>query len=121
MSIRNPGPNNKHITVMYQNVQGLIPIKDLGNKNPSLNLAKISELQSHIYEEKFDIVVLNETWLTKNIHNNEILAPDAYHIFRADRNESTHPTDPQNSTKFRKNGGGVLIAIKTSLDIKPKK
>ena len=124
MSITNPGPatkNNMKLSVFYQNVQGLIPIKDLGNENPLLNTTKVAELQAHIYKKEYDIVILNETWLTKNIHNNEIFSPNSYNVFREDRSLATHPADPNDKFKFRKNGGGVLIAIKTDIEVNPKK
>ena len=35
----NPGPNS--LKICYQNVQGLIPIKDLTLKQPSLNVTKM--------------------------------------------------------------------------------
>ena len=42
----NPGPGS--LTICYQNVQGLIPIKDLTLKQPSLNITKICELNAYI-------------------------------------------------------------------------
>ncbi len=53
------------------------------------------------------------------IHNNEILPFYSYKIFRKDRSLLTHPPDTLNPNKFKRNGGGVLIAIKSSLDLKP--
>jgi hypothetical protein len=46
-----------------------------------------------------DVVCVNETWLNENISNSEILNSD-YNIFRKDR--------------VGRNGGGVLVAIKSS-------
>ena len=43
-----------------------------------------------------------------------------YRIFRLDRSEKTHPIDPLNTNKYRRNGGGVLIAINASLQIESK-
>ena len=40
---------------------------------------------------------------------------EAYKVFRLDRSQKTHPPDPHDPKKFRKYGGGVLIAIKTQL------
>ena len=37
------------------------------------------------------------------------------------RSPKTHPPDPQNPTKFRENGGGVLMAIKSDIDVVSKK
>ena len=66
---------------------------------------------------KPEIVVLNETWLKPSINDNEILSPDSYNIFRLDRSGKTHPPDPTDPKKFRKHGGGVLIATKADLNL----
>ena len=57
-SLLNPGPNS--LKICYQNVQGLIPIKDLTLKQPSLNVTKIYELNSYININNPDIIMLNE-------------------------------------------------------------
>ena len=61
--------------------------------------------------------MLNETWLKKSILDNEIIPTDKYKIFRLDRTTNTHPPDPVDHKKFRRNGGGVLIGIKHNIDI----
>ena len=101
MSIKNPGPA-KNLTVYYQNVRGLIPWSDLGNSHPNLDQTKISELQLYLYSQHPDVVILNETWLKPCIKDNEIIREQDYKIFRLDRNENTHPMDPDNPSKFRK-------------------
>ena len=40
-----------------------------------------------------------------------------YKLFRVDRSEESHPPDPNDRKKFRRNGGGVLIAVRTDLDV----
>ena len=45
---------------------------------------------------------------------------DRYNNFRLDRSPTSHPPDPINPTKFRKNGGGVLVAIKSNLELNSK-
>ena len=116
-SMLNPGPKvTRNLKIMYQNVQGLIPLSSIGDKNPSLNHTKVAELQSHIYLTKPDLVILNETWLKPSIADTEII-PSGYNIFRLDRSNYTHPTDPSDQKKFRKNGGGVLIAARCDLDM----
>ena len=120
MSLKNPGPPNA-LTVLYQNIQGLIPLSELGNDSPALNQTKLSELQAYVFSNSPDIIILNETWLKQDIHDNEILPPEAYKVFRCDRTVNSHPPDPNNPNKYRKNGGGVLIAIKSSLDITSKR
>ena len=114
-SLLNPGPNS--LSILYQNVQGLIPFSQLGLNHPSLDMNKILEFQAYLAENSFDVVALNETWLKPSILDNEILDPDQYHIYRVDRSIKSHPPDPVNTKKFRRNGGGVLIAIKSDLEV----
>ena len=116
-SLLNPGPG---LSVYYQNVQGLVPFGSLRDEHPPLNDSKILELNSYIYQCKPDIVVLNETWLKKSILDSEILDNNNYKIFRCDRTDMSHPPDPINKDKFKRNGGGVLIAVKTELDVTSK-
>ena len=113
-SLLNPGP--QHLCVAYQNVQGLIPFGQLSSNHPILDRGKISELQSFASTSKPDIIALNETWLKKSISNNEILPDTQYEIFRNDRTKRTHPQDPDNPKKFRENGGGVLLAVRSDLN-----
>ena len=53
----------------------------------------------------------------KSISDNEILPTRQYKLFKVDRTEESHPPDPDNPNKFKRNGGGVLIAIRTDLDV----
>jgi len=117
-SLLNPGPQS--LSVAYQNVQGLIPFSNLGSKNPLLDRCKISELQAFAINHKPDIIALNETWLKKSIHSNEILPNTQYEIFRNDRSARSHPQDPDNPTRFRENGGGVLLAVRSDLNVTTK-
>ena len=121
MSLLNPGPSGPRdeLSVYSHNIQGLVGFDSLGNPNPNLNLTKLYELQAYAYHHRPDIIALNETWLKPSIKNNEILDPDIYKIFRLDRSPLTHPSDPNNDKKFRKNGGGVLIAVRKELGLKP--
>ena len=125
--ILNPGPDNSlntahlernnALTIHYQNVQGLIPFGCLSDKNPLLDFNKIYELQTHVDAHKPDIIILNETWLKDTINDNEILSCEHYKIFRCDRTTDTHLPNPDDPKKFRKNGGGVFIAVKANLSI----
>ena len=63
------------------------------------------------------MIVLNETWLKSSILDEEIFPINDYKVFRCDRSELTHPSDPNDPTKFRKNSGGVLIAISSTLQV----
>ena len=77
------------------------------------------ELNYYLSDSKPDILMLNETWLKRSIVDNEIFPLD-YKVFRLDRtirSAKTHPADPNNPNKFRKCGGGVVIAIRRDLDI----
>ena len=123
-SLLNHGPghvlspsNVTGFSVYYQNVQGLIPFTELSNKYPKLDYTKIAEIHAYIHEERPDVIVLNETWLKSSDLDEEILPVNDYKIFRCDRSEFTHPCDPDNPCKFRRNGGGVLIAISSSLQV----
>ena len=115
--LKNPGPcnNNNYLSIFYQNVQGLIPFSQLNNPNPTLDQTKILEMHVCIYEQEPDIIILNDTWLKSTIDDNEIIPCNLYKIFRCDRSTTSHPIDPDNPKRYRRNGGGVLIAIKLSL------
>ena len=130
-SLLNPGPcaNDNHnathdksniLTVFYQNVHGFITYSSLGSLSPDLNITKVLEFQAYVAGHKPDIILLNETWLKHTIHDSEIFPNNDYKIFRLDRSPETHPPDPDNHTKFRRNGGGILIAVNNCLDMKPK-
>ena len=126
-SICNPGPDtsvqfktSSGLSVFYQNVQGLIPFSNLAEDHPQLDYNKIFELNAYINSHIPDIIILNETWLKPSILDSEIFPPDKYVIHRLDRSEKTHPIDPLNPKKYRRNGGGVLIAINISLSIESK-
>ena len=113
-SMLNPGPQN--LSVYYQNVQGLVPFSSLNNTHPSLNRTKILEINTYINVEKPALVMLTETWLKKSIKDNEVIENSDYNIFRSDRSQTTHPCDPINPKKYRKYGGGVLIAIRSDIE-----
>lgn len=97
---RRPVPRNRssrstdspqyYLTVYYQNVRGI--------------RTKTNELFLNLSSCDYDIVVLTETWLHSTISNSEIST--CYNIFRCDRSSAT-------SNLVR--GGGVLIAVKSSL------
>ena len=94
----NPGPGNssKYLSSFYQNVRSLNAVCcDRDSYVSNLQL-----LQDLTYGFHLDIVCLTETWLNKSISDFEIL-PTGYDIYRKDRQSRT--------------GGGVLIAIKSSL------
>ena len=55
--------------------------------------------------------------LKKSIKDSELFPTNIYEVFRLDRSVKTHPINPNNPSKFRKNGGGVFIGIRRDLDI----
>ena len=112
-SMLNPGPQS--IKVSYQNVRGLIPYSQLDNSHPNLDRVKLFELNAYMHSAKPDILLLNETWLKKSIKNHEVIENTNYNVYRGDRSQLTHPADPSNPKKFRKNGGGVLIAVRSDI------
>ena len=115
-SIVNPGPETRPLSLFYNNVHGLINPNELKSNTPSLNMVKIHELHGFLYKHKPDIIILNETWLKPSILDSEVL-PDIYKLWREDRSERTHPWDPSKPKKFRKGGGGVLIACRRDIDV----
>ena len=63
-NLLNPGPgranNNvqtRPLKIFYNNVQGLINLKDLRPESPPLNMTKLYELQNFIFKQRPDIVV----------------------------------------------------------------
>ncbi len=113
-SLLNPGPQN--FSVYYQNVNGLIPFSNLKDMHPSLNRTKIFELNCYINQKRPAMIMLTETWLKKSIKDREIIENPDYTIFRCDRSILSHPQDPDNPAKYRKFGGGVLIAIRSDIN-----
>ena len=100
-------------------MQGLIPFGCLTDLHPNLDNTKIYELQAYILKNNPDVIILNETWLKPSILNTEIL-PSDYNVFRLDKSIQSHPIDPINPNKFRRNGGGVLIAVNSKLSLQSK-
>ena len=94
-----PAPPSKHLPIKCAtiNARSLKSIhKDVTTNSIICNLQRF---QDFVYGENLDVVCVNETWLNENISNSEILNSD-YIIFRKDR--------------VGRNGGGVLVAIKSS-------
>ncbi len=126
-SLVNPGPINpgsgslSNLSVYFQNVQGLIPFGELANEHPMLDNDKCLEISTYMSHSRTDKAILNETLLKKSVLDSEFLHPDHYKLFRTDRSKITHPPDPSNPDRFRRNGGGVLIAVKTDLNLTSKK
>ena len=81
-TIVNPGPcQNKYqnnISVLYQNIRGFIPPSHLGEPNPPFSSIKLAGFQTYIFDKKPDIIVLNETWLVKNLNDSEIFPNESY-------------------------------------------
>ena len=114
-SIVNPGPL-KDLNVVYHNADGFI---DLRNKSPSpiLYTSKVGDFQGYLFSEKPDIVILNETWLRTGILDSELFPNNSYKVFRRDRSTFSHPPHKTDTEKFKRLGGGVIIAIRSDLDI----
>ena len=115
-NLLNPGPAQA-LKIVSFNCQGLLPFSELGEEHPLLDVTKMLEINAFLSIDKPDIFMLNETWLKKTIKNSELFPVETYKIFRLDRSLKTHPPDTRDASKFRKNGGGVLMAIRRDLDI----
>ena len=119
--IKNPGPGNEDFSVLYQNVRGFVPFSALGKKILPLDTNKLMEFQSYVFENNPSLIVLNETWLSKDHLDNEIFPNNSYKCFRVDRCPKTHPPDPNNKAKFKTRGGGVMFAVRADLSLETKK
>ena len=113
-SLLNPGPQN--LSIYYQNVRGLIPFSNLKQPHPNLDSSKVYELNSYIALEKPGVILLSETWLKKSIKDQEVIANNNYNVYRSDRSQFSHPGDPNDPSKYKKYGGGVLIATRSDID-----
>ena len=116
----NPGPGffnhqSSNLSVLYFNARGLFNPLSLKTFTD-----KMASFQSYVFENKPSIIVVNETWFTNEIHDNEILPNNSYKIYCLDRSLQTHPYDENNPKRFRKNGGGVMIAIRSDLNVESK-
>ena len=77
----------------------------------------MNDFQCHVYENKPGLVLLTETWFTKEHLHNEIFPKDTYRCYRVDRTARTHSSDPLNKTKVRENEGVILIAVRADLNV----
>ena len=114
-NIINPGPINE-LSVLYHNVGGFVNLRDK-SPSPQLFSTKVLNFQGHIFHEKPDIVILNETWLKSPILDSELFPNASYKVFRRDRSNFSHPVDSRNPNKYKTQGGGVVIAFRSDLDI----
>ena len=116
--IVNPGPpthsRTTNLKVSYCNCQGLIFASSMKSKQPIFQTNKLLDFQTYLHHDKPDIVVINESWLNANIHNNEIVDEQYYKMFRLDRTSK----DMQMYNKV--GGGGLFILVKQDLDIEVK-
>ena len=56
-SLLNPGPvRTSPLTILYENVQGLINTNDLASEAPPLNMTKLLEFYGYLYTHKPDIL-----------------------------------------------------------------
>lgn len=83
-------PRNRFLSIYYQNVRGL--------------RTKTSDLKLGLSNCDYDVIVLTETWLRSDISDAELTSD--YTLFRCDRSVST--------SMFTR-GGGVLVAVKSTL------
>ena len=111
-SIINPGPaQQSDLKIGYCNVQGLVLPSSMKSQMPIFQTNKLLDIQSYVYTHDLDVVIFNESWLTKYIGDNEIFNDEHYKIFRLDRSE-------KDKIKYNKvGGGGLFIIIKQSLSI----
>ena len=101
ISLLNPGPAMNDILYCYfHNIQGFITLNSIGKDYRNLNITKLIEFQSYVFQNCPDAIFLNEIWLEKSINSKEIIPGDSYKIFRRDRSCLSHPPDPKNPKKI---------------------
>ena len=83
----------KRVSMNARSLTSLVKFNN-GNKTES----NLERFQNFVYSDDSDVVCVNETWLSSNIYNAEILHP-GYTIVRNDR---------------KTRGGGVFLGLKTS-------
>ena len=115
-SITNPGPkqsiNLNSLKVVYCNIQGLVHMNSMTSKTPTFQANKLSDLRAYLYTYTPDIVILNETWLSKYISDNEVVLDKYYTVYRKDR------TVGDKEYYNKKGGGGVMILCKNNAGFK---
>ncbi|XP_058840551.1 uncharacterized protein LOC131696040 [Topomyia yanbarensis] len=85
------GQRRAKLLLYYQNVGGINSI--------------VEQYRLAVSDKSFDIIVFVETWLNDDTLSSQVFGTE-YEVFRCDRS-------PSNSRKST--GGGVLVAVKTSL------
>lgn len=68
---------------------------------------KTNNFYSNLSCMNYDVIVLTETWLNNNIGNSELF-DDRYEVYRRDRETTL--------SHFKKEGGGVLIAVRKNIN-----
>jgi hypothetical protein len=81
---------------------GHINIRDL------MSRSKLHDVQSLINSHRYDVFAISETWLWRNITNEEVTM-SGYNMFRADR---------CNIKSYNNRGGGVLVYVKEGYEVK---
>ena len=71
---------------------------------------KLLSFNSHFDANEYDIIAVSETWLNDSVLKGEILTNGGYDVHRRDRTKDVVPD--------KKDGGGVLLAVKASLSAK---
>ena len=70
-SIVNPGPTKQSdLKVGYCNAQGFILMSSMKGQMPIFQTNKIMDVQSYVYTNELDIVIINESWLNEYINSN---------------------------------------------------
>lgn len=80
------------LSIAYQNVRGL--------------RTKLCTFKLNVISNSHDIIFITESWLNDTVVNSELIDENQYSIFRRDRSSAS---------SFKKEGGGVFIAVRNSL------
>lgn len=84
---------------------------NLDHLTQCLTLIKYLNFKHTLWIKKPDIVILNKTWLSKNINDNEMFPSPSYKVFRLYRTKKSHPMDPVDPNKYRKMEVGSYLLL----------
>ena len=73
---------------------------------------KLDEFNSHFTKNDYDLISISETWCNESVLKGEILKQQQYNVFRRDRDLQVWD---------KKDGGGCLLAVSTSITAKRRK
>lgn len=92
---------NKQVATFQQDVKIQVIVHNVGGMRTKLN-----NFNNFLAKTDFDLVVIQETWLSEDIDNDEIVGGTEFEIMRSDR---------KNFIAKKKTGGGILMCCRNNI------